>query len=344
MKKKFFKGKNDVYVIAEVGGNHEGNFEYAKHLTKLAAESGADAVKFQIYTGDKLVNNVYDPSRVEHFKKFQLKKNQYLELALLCEKLGTKFMASVWDVDAVSYIDKYIQIYKIGSGDLTSYNIIEKFLKTSKPIIISTGLAKLNEVENLLKFIESADPSYFIEKKIAILQCTSMYPIPEKDANLNVMKTYKDKFGLPVGYSDHTEGSLAAEVAIAMGAEIIEVHFTDDRTNKSFRDHKVSFTKDELLKLTKYIQKVKTLKGSSIKKPTKSEIDNNHVYTFRRGVYFNKDLSKGHKIKKSDLSTLRPAKGISANNYFNLIGLRLNRSVKKNNYLKYEYFNGSNKK
>lgn len=338
MKKKNFQGKNGVYIIAEIGGNHEGNFEYAKYLTKLAAESGADAVKFQIYSGKTLVNKIYDPNRVKHFNRFQLKKSQYLQLASLCKKLGTRFMASVWDKSAISYIDNQIQIYKVGSGDLTNYNLIEKFLKTSKPIIISTGLASLKEVENTIKFIESIDKNYIDEKKIGLLQCTSMYPIPSSDANLNVMHTYREKFGIPIGYSDHTEGSIAAEVAVAMGAEIIEVHFTDDRNNKSFRDHKVSFTKDELKKFIKYIRKVRTLRGTKIKKPTLSEKTNNHTYSFRRGIYASKNLQKGHKIKKQDLVTLRPAKGICASNYYNLIGLKLNRSVKKNQHFALSYF------
>lgn len=336
--KKNFQGKNGVYVIAEIGGNHEGDFEYAKYLTKLAAQSGADAVKFQIYTGGTLVNKKYDPKRYKHFKKFQLKKHEYIELAILCKKLGTNFMASVWDLDAISYIDKYIQIYKIGSGDLTSYNLIKKFLKTSKPIIISTGLAKFKEVKEVINFINSTDPNYINEKKIALLQCTSMYPIPDKDANLNVINLYKEKFGIDVGYSDHTEGSLAIEVAVAMGAEIIEVHFTDSRENKSFRDHKVSLTKDELKKFIRYIKKVKTLKGSSIKKPTLSEENNNHVQSFRRAIYPVKSLPRGHIIKEKDLVTRRPVKGISANNYYKLIGLKLNRSVKKNEHLSFNLF------
>ena len=120
-----------------------------------------------------------------------------------------------------------------------------------------------------------------------------MYPIPNSDANLNVINTYKSRYGLPVGYSDHTKGTLAAEVAVAMGAEIIEVHFTDDRKNKTFRDHKVSLTKEELQKLIKYIRKVKTLKGSIYKQPTKSEISNKHVYSFRRGIYASKNLRNG---------------------------------------------------
>ena len=165
MYKNFFKGKNGIYVIAEIGGNHEGNFEYAKHLTTLAAKSGADAVKFQIYTGKSLVNKKYDLKRYNHFNKFQLKKTEYLSLAKLCKKLGIQFMASVWDLSAISYIDKYIKIYKVGSGDLTSYNIIKKFLLTNKPLIISTGLSKIQEVEKLISFIHKENPSYIKKKK-----------------------------------------------------------------------------------------------------------------------------------------------------------------------------------
>ncbi len=139
----YFNGKNNVYLIAEIGGNHEGDFEYAKKLTKLAAESGADAVKFQIYTGDSLVNAKYDPDRNEHFKKFELTKQQYIDLAKLCDELEITFMASVWDMNALNYIDSYIPIYKVGSGDLTAYNLIKKIVLTGKPIILSTGLATL---------------------------------------------------------------------------------------------------------------------------------------------------------------------------------------------------------
>ena len=218
-----FRSKNEVYIIAEIGGNHEGNFEYAKELTKLAALSGADAVKFQVYTGDSLVNKRYDPTRNKHFKKFELSKEQYIELAELCDDLDITFMASVWDIDAFSYIDKYMPIYKVGSGDMTAYNLIKKMVLTVKPIILSTGLATFNEVKSVISFIESIDQRYIENKKLALLQCTSMYPIPDSDANLNVINTYIDKFDIPIGYSDHTVGMDAIEISVAMGAKIIEI-------------------------------------------------------------------------------------------------------------------------
>lgn len=217
----YFEGKNGVFLIAEIGGNHEGDFEYAKKLTRLAVESGVDTVKFQIYSGDALVNPLIDPDRNKHFKKFQLTQEQYIALARLCEELGAMFMASVWDIDALSYIDEYLPIYKIGSGDLTAYNIIKSIAKRGKPIILSTGLASLMEVLHAVEFIYSIDPAYRDEKKLALLQCTSMYPIPDEDAHLNVMHTLREKTGLPIGYSDHTVGTIAIETAIAMGLKLL---------------------------------------------------------------------------------------------------------------------------
>lgn len=323
----YFKSKNEVYIIAEIGGNHEGDFEYAKKLTHLAAQSGADAVKFQVYTGDSLVNSKYDPDRNKHFKKFELSQEQYTELAQLCEDLGITFMASVWDIDAFSYIDQYMPIYKVGSGDMTAYNLIKKMVLTGKPLILSTGLSTQKEVNDVVNFIASVDAEYITNNKLSVLQCTSMYPIPDEDANLNVMLQYKNDFDIPVGYSDHTVGMDAIETAVAMGAEVIEVHFTDTREGKDFRDHKVSATKDEIQDLIKKIKKIKTLQGSSIKKPTKSEIDSKHVDSFRRGVFAKKDLKKGNVIQEDDLISLRPLTGTCASNYYDLIGTTLQNDI-----------------
>jgi len=332
-----FQSKNNVYIIPEIGGNHEGDFEYAKKLTNLAAQSGVDAVKFQIYTGDGLVNERYDPDRNKHFKKFELTKEQYIELAKLCKQLGITFMASVWDIDSFEFIDEYMPIYKIGSGDMTAYNLIKRMVLTGKPIIISTGLATFDEVNNVINFIESMDSSYITEKKLSVLQCTSMYPIPFEDANLNVMNTYKENFNIPVGYSDHTVDMDAIEIAISMGAEIIEVHFTDTRDGKEFRDHKVSATKDEIQSLIKKIKKIKTLQGNFDKKPTKSEIESGHTKSFRRGVYANKNLSAGDIIKEEDLIALRPLEGISAENFYSVIDKKITKDISKLELIKGKY-------
>lgn len=322
-----FHGKNGPYIIAEIGGNHEGNFEYAKELTRLAASSGADAVKFQIYTGDTLVNKLISPDRNKHFKKFQLTREQYIELARLCKELGTTFMASVWNPDALAYIDPYMDIYKIGSGDLTAYDVIKKTMEFGKPIILSTGLATMAEVLACLDFISSVDPSYINERKVAVLQCSSMYPIPDSDANLNVMTSLREKTGLPVGYSDHTVGTEALEIAAAMGAEILEMHFTDSREGKTFRDHKVSLTRDEIADLIAKIKRIKTLLGGFEKKPTPSEIENGHVESFRRGVFPVRNLPAGTVIREDDLVTLRPCAGIGAEYFYKVVGRTLREDV-----------------
>jgi len=324
-----FYSKNGVYIIAEIGGNHEGNFEYALELTRLAIDSGADAVKFQILSAESLVNPKYDADRFLHFKRFQLTPAQYVELAATCNELGTSFMASVWDMSALDYIDRYMPIYKIGSGDLTALNLLATIARTGKPIILSTGLSCLSEVFDAIRFIENIDPSYITGKKLALLQCTSMYPNPDEDANLNVMHTLRNKTGLPVGYSDHTEGMLAAETAIAMGAEIIELHFTDSREEKTFRDHKVSATQEEIRALIKKSKKIRLLQGDYEKKKVRSEIDSGHVTSFRRGVYPKRKMKSGETIREEDLVTLRPLEGLSASRFYDLVGKKLVRTIDK---------------
>lgn len=324
-----WEGKNGPYLIAEIGGNHEGDFQYAKKLTALACDSGVDAVKFQIYTGESLVSKVESPDRYLHFTKFQFSPDQYVELARLCEKKNTIFTASVWDIDAFSWIDPHIHFYKIGSGDLTAYPIIDRIVKIGKPIILSTGLATFDEVKATVNYIKNQSEIYQIPDNLALLQCTSMYPIPDEEANLNVMILFNEEFGVPVGYSDHTEGTLAVETAVAMGAQIIEFHFTDNRFGKSFRDHKVSFNPDEVKALIRKIDQIKRIQGMSIKEPTASEISNNHIQSFRRSIYAAEDLQPGCKLTEKNTVALRPCAGVDPRNYKKVLGRRTKKRVEK---------------
>jgi len=333
-----FKSKNPAYIIAEIGGNHEGDFEYAKQLTELALNSKADAIKFQIYTGDSLVNKLYDPKRVEHFKKFELSINQYKELAEMCISAKKDFMASVWNKSSIEEFKDLMPIFKIGSGDLTAYDVIEHTVNTKKPIILSTGLSTYKEIDSSLQFIYSLDPDYEKKKKVALLQCTSMYPIPDKEANLNVILELKKLFDCPVGYSDHTEGTYAAELAIAIGAKIIEVHFTDNRKGKKFRDHKVSLTNEEIDNLVNKSLKIKELKGETVKQPTDSEIESGHTKSFRRGLFLKEDLEKGKRIERKHIISLRPEEGISASYYKDIIGKRTTKDIKKLEKLSKDWF------
>ena len=315
-----WKGKNGPLLIAEIGGNHEGDFNKAKHYLNLAIQSGVDCIKFQLYSGDTLVNKKLSASRNQHFKNFELTKDQHIELAEKCLAHRIHYNASVWDLEILEWIDSYLTFYKIGSGDLTCWPLIEEFAKRGKPILLSTGLASFSEVSETVKFIRSVNKDYERGGKICILQCTSMYPIPKSDANLNVLKSYKLIPNIDVGYSDHTEGDEALHTAFISGASVLEFHFTDDRENKVFRDHKVSLTKEEIKQLILKLNKTKVLLGKAEKELLPIERENHHHITFRRGIYPKNKIKKGTKIKAEDLIYLRPLEGTDARQYKKVIG------------------------
>ena len=322
-KNNTWKGKYGPMLIAEIGGNHEGDFEVAKELTRQAISTGVDFIKFQLYTGDTLVSPVESPTRNEHFKKFELSKEQHIELAKMCHNAGIGYMASTWDLDMLDWIDEYSPIYKIGSGDLTAWPIIKEFAKRGKPIILSTGLATMDEVLQTIAYLQKINNIYKNPNYLCILQCTSMYPIEYKHANLNVMKSLKDVTGLAVGYSDHTEGMKALEIATAMGAEVLEFHFTDSREGKVFRDHKVSLTPSEVIGLQDKLKDIINLQGSYTKEPQEIEIKQDHVTSFRRAVYLKRDLEVGEEVKEEDVVSLRPNHGLDARSINRLIGRKL---------------------
>ena len=323
-----WKGRSGPYLIAEIGGNHEGDFNSALELTRLACNSGVDAVKYQIYTGDSLVSRVESPDRHQHFQRFELARDQYSLLAKECHERDVTFCASVWDPSAIEWVDPFLMFYKIGSGDLTAYPLLDRIAATGKPIVVSTGLATLKDVAGVVERLQDRDVRYENPEYLALLQCTSMYPIPPEDANLRVMDVFRQDFSATVGYSDHTVGMEALEVAVSMGAEILEFHFTDQREGRSFRDHQVSLTPDEVTAMVDKIGRITTLRGRSHKEPVCSEIESGHVSSFRRGVYPVRDLSEGTRLAEEDLTVLRPAHGIAACDYDRLIGKKLRRSVK----------------
>jgi sialic acid synthase SpsE/spore coat polysaccharide biosynthesis protein SpsF (cytidylyltransferase family) len=307
-----WRGKHGPLLIAEIGGNHEGSFDAAKELTRQAISTGVDYVKFQLYRGDTLVSSYESPDRNAHFKRFELSRVQHIELAEMCQEGGVGYMASVWDLEMLEWIDSYMPIYKIGSGDLTAWPIIKEFAKREKPIILSTGLATLDEVMQTVAQIQSVDCRYCDPYWLCILQCTSMYPISAADANLQVMSTLKQATGLSTGYSDHTEGGVALRIAAAMGAEVLEFHFTDTRKGKVFRDHKVSLTPQELIALQNDLDMMHVFKGDGLKRPQPSEIEEGHVLSFRRGAYLPYPAKAGQMVNPRALRFLRPNHGLDA--------------------------------
>lgn len=331
-----FKGKHGPLLIAEIGGNHEGDFDYAKRLTTLVLQSGADYVKFQLYTGDTLVSSVESPDRNRHFKRFELSKEQHQYLAQMVLDAGVGYTSSVWDVDAMQWLDPYISIYKIGSGDLTAYPVLRKTASLGKPMILSTGLSTLQEVLDSVAIIQSANDAYRNPSYLALLQCTSMYPIPASAAHLRVMHTLRQATGLTVGYSDHTEGSDALRLAAAMGASILEFHFTDTREGKAFRDHKLSLTRDEVKALIDDLHAQETLQGDTEKRPVPEEVREGHVVSFRRAVYPSRDIAQGEVLDETNLTVLRPNHGIDARHYDVLLGSTAKVPLKKHQKLSFD--------
>ena len=318
------------FIIAEIGGNHEGDQELAKDLLLQAADGGADAVKFQIYTGDGIVNRAVDPDRAEHFDRFSLSVDNYLELAVLAKENGIDFNASVWNIEMLELFSEHLSFYKVGSGDLTAFQFLEQIAAFELPIVVSSGLADFGEVNAAIRFLREKNSVYQEAGMLALLQCTSMYPISSTDANLNVITEYKRQFPeLIIGYSDHTEGVLANLVAMSMGAEILEVHFTDARIRSDFRDHRVSLNRDQLKELRAQSIEIKNLKGSGVKELLEIEKANGHDLSFRRALYLNKDMAAGSVVGRNDVVSLRPLKGLSADQYEVLLGKKVKNSIRK---------------
>ena len=333
-KSAFASHRNPIFFIAEIGGNHEGDFEYAKRLTELAIESGADAVKFQFYTGDSLVSKLESADRNAHFKKFELSNQQNLALIEMVEEGDAIPMASVWSEQMLQWANPRLPLHKVGSGDLTCYPMLALLAKTGKPIILSTGLSSLGEVEDAVAYIEKCNSSYISDRKLALLQCTSAYPTPDMDANIGAMSALKSEFGLPVGYSDHTLGSYAIEIAVSAGAEIIEKHFTDSREGKTFRDHLIALTKAEVQEALDRMRHIKLLLGLGDKVLTKSEEEAEHHISFRRSIYASRSIKAGEVLTEDNLTVLRPFHGICASRFDDVLGC-----IAKQDFHAYEVLN-----
>jgi N-acetylneuraminate synthase/N,N'-diacetyllegionaminate synthase len=314
-------------LIAEIGGNHEGDFDAACRLCDMAASSGADYVKFQIYTGDSLVSPVESPDRHRHFDRFSLSREQHLSLARRCRSAGVGYCASVWDATAIEWIDEYLDFHKVGSGDLTAWPLLESIAATGKPIVLSTGLSTLQDVVDTVGFVRAANPRYAGHGHIALMQCTAMYPIDDDAANLRAMDTLREATGLDVGYSDHTRGNLALIAAAARGARILEFHFTDTREGRTFRDHQVSLTLDEVRELSSQVDRLTALLGDGDKRPMACEIGTGHVTSFRRALYSRRALRAGESIRAEDLVALRPNHGIDARRFKEIVGRRVARDT-----------------
>lgn len=318
-----------VKVIAEVGINHNGDVEIAKKMIILAKEAGADFVKFQTFVPEKEVSKFAllaeyqkklcgNVNQLEMIKKYQLMEEDFIELKEFCGLVGIEFLSTPSDLDSIEILKRInVPIWKIPSNEITDYPYLVEIAKTKKPVILSTGMCELCEIEqaiNVLKINGSND--------IKLLHCTTEYPAPFEEVNLNAMLTLKRCFGLPVGYSDHTVGIEISIAAVALGAEIIEKHFTLDR-NMEGPDHKASIEPIVLKNMIESIRKVEISLGKFDKKATQSEIKN--IPVTRKSIVALKNIKKDEIFCEKNITTKRPGYGISPMLWNDIIGMKATR-------------------
>ncbi len=310
-----------VLIVAEIGNNHEGNFEVAQKLLQQAVACGVDAVKFQTFRTEHYVARS-DESRFNRLKSFEFTADQFRLLEKLARSLNVLFLSTPFDLVSVDVLAPLVDAFKVSSGDFSFFPLIARVLKTKKPVIFSTGVSDVALIDEVAKFVrnEAADPS-----KIAFLHCVSSYPVPPEQANLNSISFLKNHVPFTVGYSDHTIGVEAAVASVAAGARIVEKHFTLDKNYSSFRDHQLSADPADMKLMVQRIRLVESMLGNEGKTVQPSEEAG--VIAFRRSIVAAKDLSKGSVIQADDLTWVRPAGGLAPGRESLLIGKKLVRDV-----------------
>jgi N,N'-diacetyllegionaminate synthase len=321
-----------VIIIAEAGVNHNGDIQVAKKLIDVAVDAGVDYVKFQTFKADSLVSKsakkaVYqsvnindgDDSQYAMLKNLELSHENHLELMSYCSDRNIKFFSTAFDVEGVNYLNNLgLSFFKIPSGEITNYPYLRAIALFGKPVVMSTGMCTVLEIKQALDVLVK----FGLKKEsITILHCNTEYPTPMKDVNLKAMLTIQKTFGVQIGYSDHTLGIEVPIAAVALGATIIEKHFTLDRTLPG-PDHLASLEPAELSAMVIAIRNIElAMSGDGEKKPSESETKN--IAIARKSIHINKGLSKGHTITDDDIITLRPGDGISPMEWENIIGKKL---------------------
>lgn len=321
-----------VFVIAEAGVNHNGDVELAKRLVDEAAEAGADAVKFQTFKAELVVSamapkaeyqlKTTDPaeSQLAMLRRLELSPEAHRELQGYCQERGVLFMSTPFDEESADLLDELgVPVFKIGSGEVTNWPFLEHIARKGKPIILSTGMSYLSEVEEAVRVVRSAGCDELI-----LLHCVSNYPADSADANLRAMQTMAMALHLPVGYSDHTPGFEVALAAVALGACAIEKHFTVDR-NLPGPDQRASLEPSELRALVKGIRTVEVALGNGVKMPAGSESGN--LLIVRRSLAAACDISGGTLLRLDMLKALRPGSGISPALTKKVVGRKLKQSL-----------------
>jgi len=348
--------RDQVYIIAEAGVNHNGSLDLALQMIDVAAEAGVDAIKFQTFKAERLVSmnaqkaeyqtktTETSESQFEMLKKLEIDEAAHLELIDRCQQRGIQFLSTPFDLESVDLlaVSLDLPILKIPSGEITNAPLLLKAASTDKPVILSSGMCTLADIESALGVLafgylhtnnppsniafqeafRSTEGQQALRKRVTLLHCTTEYPAPFQEVNLYAMDTISVAFGLPVGFSDHTEGIVVPIAAVALGAVVIEKHFTLDR-NLPGPDHKASLEPDELRQLVQSIRQVEQALGSKLKLPSPSEIKN--MTAARKSIFAAMDIRAGELFTSFNLTVKRPGNGMSPLFFYELLGKKADR-------------------
>ncbi|MDX1349744.1 MAG: N-acetylneuraminate synthase [Putridiphycobacter sp.] len=318
-------------IIAEAGVNHNGDIEIAKKLVEVAAKAGADYVKFQTFKAEKLVsktakkaayqvnNTKNNDSQFNMLKKLELSEEDHDMIIDHCAKHQIKFLSTAFDLDSIDYLSNKIDCYKIPSGEITNRPYLEKVASLNLPTILSTGMATLEEIKAAISVLTEKGLSL---PKITVLHCNTEYPTPMEDVNLTAMQTIQEACSVKVGYSDHTLGIEIPVAAVAMGAVIIEKHFTLDK-KMAGPDHKASLSPSELENMVSAIRNIESAMGNGIKTPSQSEQKN--LAVARKSIIASKAIKIGNTFTEDNLTIKRPGTGISPMKWYDILGRKAKR-------------------
>ena len=332
-----------ILIIAEIGVNHNGDINIAKKMIDEAKNSGVDAVKFQTFKAENLVSKYAEKaeyqkqttdkkeSQLNMISKLQLSETSHMELLKYCNEKDIKFLSSPFDLESIDLLDKLgLDIFKIPSGEITNLPYLRKIGYLNKKVIMSTGMANLDEIKQAINVLVASGTE---RENIDLLHCTTEYPAPFDEVNLKAILTLKEKFGLKVGYSDHTQGIEIAIAAASLGAEIIEKHFTLDKNMKG-PDHRASLEANELKEMVSCIRNVELALGDGVKVPTKRELENLKIA--RKSIVAKTDIKAGEIFSDKNITIKRPGTGISPMKWDLVIGKQAVRDFKIDEIIEYE--------
>ena len=329
-----------TYIIAEAGVNHNGDIEIAKKMIDVASEAGVDCIKFQTFKADKLVvknaptaeyqmQSTGTNSQFDMLKKLELSSDSFRSLKEYALDRGVDFCSTAFDNESIEFLyDLGLKFWKIPSGELTNVPYIEKIAKYNMPIIMSTGMAEISEIDYIVNLIRK-----YNDNELIILHCNTEYPTPFQDVNLSAMDVLKERYAVKVGYSDHTKGIEVPIAATALGAKVIEKHFTLDR-NMEGPDHKASLEPNELKKMVESIRNIEKAIGNKVKFVTESESKNKSVA--RKSIVAAKQIKKGEIFTAENLSVKRPGTGISPLKWHDILGKKSQFDYDKEELIKLE--------